>query len=142
MIVPPGRVRFAAGAGLLRCVRMSDRGLHRWYCGECKTPVGNTMSARMPFVGLIHAIMDVADSDARDQAIGEPIAHVQTQGAIGSLPPYPRDISLPRIIVRSVRLLATWKLTGAGTPSPFFDARGAPRTPPQVLTPEQRRALA
>ncbi len=137
----PGRVRITAGAEALRCVRLSEKGLYRWYCGDCRTPVGNTVSARVPFVGLIHTIMDLAEGGARDQALGEPIAHVQITSAIGALPPHARDMSLPRIILRTLRLMATWKLTGVGSPSPFFDAHRAPRTPPQVLTPEQRRAL-
>src|SRR5687767_12724189 len=56
----PGRVRITAGADALRCVRLSEKGIHRWYCGECKTPVGNTGGASIPFVGLIHSFMDHA----------------------------------------------------------------------------------
>jgi len=45
----PGRVRFTAGAEALR----------------------NTMGAGVPFVGLIHTIMDLAEGGAHDQALGE-----------------------------------------------------------------------
>lgn len=138
----PARVRITAGADALRCVRLSDRGLHRWYCGECKTPVGNTLGAGFPFVGVVHSIMDhAAGGRTRDQDLGEVIGHVHKQGAIGTLPPQPRDMWVPRLIARTTRLMATWWLSRAASPSPFFDERGAPCSPPQVLTPEQRRAL-
>ncbi len=138
----PGRVRISAGVEALRCMRLSEKGLHRWYCGECKTPIGNTLGVRFPFVGLIHSFMDHAGHGrTRTEVLGEPIGHVNTKSVVGGLPPHPHDMWLPRLLARTVRLMATWWLTGAGSPSPFFDERGAPRCTPRVLTPEQRRAL-
>lgn len=138
----PGRVRITAGADALQCVRLAEGGLFRWYCGECKTPVGNTAGAKLPFVGLIHSFMDhEGDGRTRTAVLGEPIGHVNTSAVIGRLPPHPHDMWLPRLLARTVRLMATWWVTGAGKPSPFFDEQGAPRSAPLVLTPEQRAAL-
>ncbi|HEY0134646.1 MAG TPA: DUF6151 family protein, partial [Nannocystis sp.] len=53
----PGRLKITAGVDALRCVRLSEKGLYRWYCGECRTPIGNTKPP-VPFVGLIHSFMD------------------------------------------------------------------------------------
>lgn len=138
----PSRVRITGGQEVLRCVRLSEKGLHRWYCGQCKTPVGNSVSARIPFVGLIHSFMDHgADGRARDEVLGKPLGYVQRKFAIGT-PPNPGDASLFGVIGQSARLLAKWWLTGAGSPSPFFDERTrAPRATPRVLTAEERRAL-
>jgi hypothetical protein len=140
----PGRVRITGGADALRCVRLSNKGMHRWYCGECKTAVGNTMGPRLPFVGLIHTFMDHAsDGRSRDEVLGKPIGYVQAKFAIGTPPPQPRNASLLRIVVRSARLLATWSLQGAGSPSPFFDDKTRlPRAEPRVLGAEERRALS
>jgi len=41
----PSRARITGDTATLCCVRLSDKGMHRWYCGECTTPVGNTVSA-------------------------------------------------------------------------------------------------
>jgi len=123
-------------------MRLSDKGMHRWYCGECKTPVGNTVSSRIPFVGLIHTFMDhESDGRARDEVLGKPLGYVQAKFAIGTPPSPPDHSSLFRVMARSARLLAKWWLTGAGSPSPFFDKGGVPRAEPQVLRPEQRAAL-
>jgi hypothetical protein len=139
----PSKVRITAGADVLSCVRLSDKGLYRWYCGECKTPVGNTVSARLPFIGLIHTFMErLGDGRARDDVLGKPLGYVQTKSAIGRLPARPRGSSRIRVLGRSVRLLGKWWLTGAGSPSAFFDKRTrAPRSTPRVLSPAERRAL-
>jgi hypothetical protein len=139
----PSNVRITGGADALRCMRLSDKGMYRWYCGECRTPVGNTVSPRVPFVGIIHTFMDHAsDGRARDDVLGKPLGYVNTKFAIGSLPSPPRGSSLLRVIARSVRLLGKWRLTGAASPSPFFDDHThAPRTEPRILRPEERSAL-
>ena len=141
--VAPSTVRITSGTDALCCVRLSGKGMHRWYCGACKTPIGNTLSARVPFVGLVHTFMDHgSDGRTRDDVLGRPIGFVQTRFAVGTLPLPGRGSSLPRVIGRSVRLLGKWWLTGAGSPSPFFhDQTHAPRTQPQILRPEERRAL-
>lgn len=138
----PGRVHITAGAEALACVRLSEKGLLRWYCGDCKTPLGNTVSARVPFVGLIHSFMDPSSAGPdREAALGRPILHGYKESATGRLPSFPGDISMLRFFARSTRLMLTWLVTGVASPSPFFTAKGAPRSAPQVLTPEQRRAL-
>lgn len=141
--MPPSRVRISSGEDVLSCMRLSPKGLLRWYCGACKTPVGNTVKASMPFVGLIHNFMDHAgDGRSRDEVLGKPAGYVWMKTAIGTLPDSIRKSSQLRIIARSLKLLGKWWLTGAGSPSPFFDERtGAPRAEPRVLTLEERRAL-
>ena len=140
----PSKVRIISGADALRCMRLSHKGMHRWYCGECMTPVGNTPSLRVPFVGLIHTFMDHgSDGPAHDDVLGKPLGYVQTKFAVGIMPPSPRGSSLLRVIGRSVRLLGKWWFTGAGSPSPFFDDQTrAPRSEPRILGPEERRALS
>lgn len=140
----PGRVRIDEGADKLRCVRLSDKGMFRWYCGECKTPVGNTLGARIPFVGMSKAMMDhAADGSDRDQVLGKPIAYMQTKFASGAgFPGGDHGASVFTFVARSAKLLAKWKLSGAGKPSPFFDDKRHPRATPQVLSAEERGALS
>jgi hypothetical protein len=136
----PSRVRITSGADALACVRLSEKGMHRWYCGECKTPVGNTQGPRIPFVGLVHSFMDHGSHGRpRDEVLGKPIAYLRAKFATGTVPPHARDSSMLRVIGRSVRLLGTWWITGAGSPSPFFDDKShAPRVEPRILGVEER----
>jgi hypothetical protein len=139
----PSSVRITGNSDALRCVRLSDQGMYRWYCGECKTPVGNTMSACVPFVGLVHTFMDhESDGRSREDVLGKPVGYTRTKSAIGTLPPAARRPSLLRVLGRSARLLGKWWATGAGSPSPFFDTETrAPRVEPRVLPVEERHAL-
>ena len=138
----PSNIRLTGGVEALSCVRLSGKGMHRWYCGECKTPVGNTVSPRVPFVGIIHTFMDHgSDGRPRDDLLGKPLGYVQTKFAVGTRPRVPGS-SLLRVIGRSARLIGKWWLTGAGSPSPFFDQTHAPRTQPSILRVEERQALS
>ena len=139
----PANVRLEQDDDALQCVRLTDKGMFRWYCGYCKTPVGNTLGPRVPFVGLIHSIMDHGSSNvARDVLLGKPIGHVQIRSAAHGGPPHALDASLLRVAARSGRLLLTWWIRRAGFPSPFFDEHTrAPRATPRVLSEQERRAL-
>jgi hypothetical protein len=139
--VAPSRLRLDR-ADTLACVRLSEKGMYRWYCGECKTPLGNTLAPKIPFIGLIHTCLDFGgDPGAREAALGKPAGYASGESAIGDLPAE-RRASPFRAIARSVRLLATWWLTRAGSPSPFFDeGTHAPRVAPRVLTADERLAL-
>jgi hypothetical protein len=139
----PSRVQLTSGADALGCVRLSSKGMHRWYCTECKTPVGNTMGPRVPFVGMIHSIMRVDRSGrSRDDVLGPPVARVNTESATPGAPVPSTASATLRAILRSVRLLAGWWLTRSGFPSPFFDeATKAPRVEPRILSEEERKAL-
>ena len=117
--------------------------MYRWYCGQCRTAIGNTLSPGMPFVGLIHTFMDhERDGRTRDEALGKPRAYTQAKFARGTPPASTTGLALLRIIVRSVRTAGPWRITGAGSPSPFVDDRTrAPRVQPRVLRPDERAAL-
>jgi hypothetical protein len=138
----PADLRVTEGLEELRCVRLSDKGMFRWYAGCCKTPIGNTVGPRFPFIGVIHAFMDHAgDGRSRDEVLGPVRGYLYLREAVGSLPPHARESSM-RVIARVLRLALGWWLRGKGKPSVFFDPRtGRPRAEPQVLRADERGAL-
>ena len=140
----PSRIRFTSGAAELACVRLSAEGMFRWYAGCCKTPIGNTLGAKMPFVGTISAIMDhAADGRSRDAVLGPVVGRIHGREAIGGSAPGAHPRAALSLVPRVVRNLAVWKLSGAGWPSPFFERdTKAPRAAPRILTPAERAALA
>ena len=139
--IAPSRVQLTNGVQALACVRLSRKGMYRWHCAECKTPMANTLSARIPLVSLFHCFMEGgATGNTRDELLGPPVGHVQTKFARGTLPNEPE--SLLRVVTRCGGLLGKWWLTGAGSPSPFFDtATRAPSVEPRILTTAERAAL-
>ncbi len=139
----PAHVRIDHDDDALRCVRLSSKGLYRWYCGHCKTAVANTIGARVPFVGLIHSFIDLDRAGVTlDALLGEPIGWVHVGKASLGGPPHAKRTSMLPVIARSVRKLGKSLLTGTAKPSPFFDPKThAPRSAARVLGAEERAAL-
>jgi len=141
--MPTGRVTLTAGTDAVRCLRLSSKGIFRWYTDCCRTPVGNTAGPRFPMIGMIHSFMDhAAGGRPRDEALGPPACRIYERSAIGPLPSdAPPPASFGIFAGRGAALLAWW-WRGLGRPNPFFDAQtGAPLSPPRVLTPSERAAL-
>jgi hypothetical protein len=135
----PASLTITAGAERLACMRLTQRGLLRWYTGCCNTPIGNTLSTnRLPFVGLIHLCIEKPPGDSA--SLATVLGPVQVRGfrrfAKGDLAAIPADIvPLPLAVLRFVGLMLRWKLRGDGKRSPFFEpASGRPVVSPRVLS--------
>jgi hypothetical protein len=139
----PAQVQIRGGHEHIRCVRLSKKGLMRWYVECCNTPIANTLaSARAPFLGLPCWFMDHAsEGRSRDEDLGPVRARIQ--GRYGKPPLLPG--SYPRaplsLILRSVGQLVRGLIAGAHRPSPLFDEAGAPIVEPRVLSSEERERL-
>ena len=138
----PAQIKIETGADELQCVRLSARGLFRWHAGCCRTPIGNTVSARVPLVGVIHSFLRLDESGpSRDELFG-PAALIHGRFAPGGCPSHVAPSVPVAVIVRMIARLATWWITGQGTPSPFFDTAGHPRSHPRILSAAERERLA
>jgi hypothetical protein len=141
--MPAGRVTFSAGTDAVRCLHFTSR-VFRWYADCCRTPIANTAGPRFPVIGLIHSVMDhAADGRSRDEVLGAPLCrlfeHSATEPLRPNAPP-PRSFGL---VARRLPTLLGWWLRGLGRPNPFFDAHtNVPLSPPRVVTPSERAALA
>ncbi len=126
------QVQIETGQDKLQGLRLSEKGLLRWYTTCCNTPVGNTINAKMPFVGLIHTFIDVEDKNA---TLGPVRAYVQTKHATKE-PDYPHhSAKFPiGITLRIIRKMLVWKVTGKDKPSAFFSDDGRPAVKPIVLS--------
>lgn len=141
----PAHLHITEGAGEVRCLRLSRKGLMRWYAGCCKTPLGNTLaSPRVPFVGIVHTFMDHAgDGRTRDEVLGPPVAFTQGKFAIGGVPAHAHPTASISVILRAIRVLFLGWVRREHRPSPFFDAgTGKPISLPHVLTHAEREASA
>jgi len=130
--VTASTVTITAGKEHLACVRLSPKGLRRWYAKCCDTPIGNAPSASLPFIGLIHSFL--TPHPAIDETFG-PIRLVAfTKFATGAEKPIPRG--LIGGIVRMVWIILLSKLHGDAKHHPFFDGvTGQPLVEPIVKTP-------
>jgi hypothetical protein len=133
----PALVRFTAGTDRLACVRLTDKGMRRWYAACCRTPIGNTMASRgMAFVGVIPFCFErPADDPALLRTLGPILVRAFRRYAKGDPLKIPADrIPFTLDVLRVVRLLLWWKLRGDSRGSPFFDAQtGRPTVEAHVL---------
>jgi hypothetical protein len=128
--MPISNVKITEGTEQISSIRLSDKGLYRWYTKCCNTPIGNTMGPGAPFIGVIHNFMD--NTSTRDEELGKSRGHIQTKFARQEVP---TDLKGPplKIILRSLSKLFVWKIKGLNKPSVFFDDNGKPITKPNIL---------
>jgi len=138
--VAPATLSFARGQDHIRAVRLTLKGLFRWYADCCNTPLGNTVGPAIPLVGLVTAVFETAGQNP-ERLFGKPSGAVNGQHAIGGPPPGSRGIPV-RMILPAVFRVLRWWLKGKARPNPFFDpARGKPRFAVTVLSSVERDAL-
>lgn len=141
-MLTPAQVTISQGSEQVRCIRLSPKGLYRWYAACCNTPLGNTLSARIPVLILVHSCMDHgADGRSRDEDLGQPKVRMMARFAKGGVPrgahaKVPLGM-MPRIAVH----IARGMLAGKAQPSPFFDAAGKPRATPTLMDKQERETL-
>jgi hypothetical protein len=132
--VAPSQMHMESGSKAVRIVRLSDKGMFRSYCESCHTPMGNMVSLGIPFIGVSTAVL------ANGETWLPAAVPWNEQSALGRVTG--SRFTKLRTLAHVTRLLLGWKLSGKGLPSPLFDDEGRPRFPVQILTAEERGALA
>ena len=111
--VAPASLSFDRGADRIVGVRLTPRGLYRWYASCCKTPLGNTLGPAIPFVGIVSQAFEGGDRSV-DELFGKPVAANQLKYAIGGAPEGARGFDV-RFLARALRLILGWRLRGLRT---------------------------
>ena len=127
----------------MRCLRLSYKGVLRWYTDCCRTPIGNTAaSPRFPVIALVHSFMvQGADGRSRDEVLGPPLCRIYERSAVGPLAGAAPPPSLGVFARRASKIFGWW-MRGLARQTPFFDDRtNAPCSVPCVLTRSERAAL-
>jgi hypothetical protein len=134
----PAALSFTQGQYRIVGLRLKPNGLYRWYASCCNTPVGNTLTPRIPFVGLL---VPTFDEPRLDDAVGAPSGAIFGKYAVGGPPPGSTGPNLPFVFHAIGRVLGWW-LGRRTWPHPFFSREtGAPLYAVTVLSREQREAL-
>jgi hypothetical protein len=139
--VAPGNVAFDRGTERIVGLRLTPKGLHRWYASCCKTPLGNTLTPSLPFIGMpLEVLRGAADANRRDELFGKVRGAAFVKFAMGDVPT--ASIRTHLLLVRFLAMVLGWKLRGKSWPHPFFDrATGTPSHPVATLSQAEREAL-
>lgn len=134
----PARFQFTSGKENIQCVRLSEKGIYRWYAGCCKAPLANSLNAKMGYIGLI--VRRITNKD-REKILGPLAGRVMAKFGI---PPLPPDASLgtpPKVVFEAIKGILRVNVFRLKRPTPFFEDSGRPIVKPYVLTPSEREDL-
>jgi len=119
----PSMLSIEQGKEYLSCLRLTKKGLYRWYSTCCNTPIANTVSRKIPFIGLHRAFID--NKQDIDAAIGKVVGSVGISDAKAGLPNAEVLAQQQgKIKFKIVLTLLTWKLLGKGRTQPFYSDDG------------------
>lgn len=139
--VAPATLAFYRGDEHIVGLRLTPKGLYRWYASCCNTPLGNTVTPGIPFVGVVAQAFQGDDGRGPDAYFGPPIGAIMGKFAVGQAPPGSTGLQLG-LLFRAIRKVLGWRLRGRAWPHPFFDREtGAPSRPVSTLEPAAREAL-
>jgi hypothetical protein len=136
----PAYVTFTEGQNVLACMRLSPKGLLRWYTSCCNTPIGNTLADfRFSFIGLIHSCLKDPDRTL-DESFGPVRMWSFTKGAKAPVRSHP--LATITGIVRFMAMMLRARISGDYKRTPLFvPETGAPVASPRILNPTDREAL-
>jgi hypothetical protein len=125
---------------MLACIRLTEKGLLRWYARCCNTPVGNTLAdLKMSFVGLVHSCLDNA-GESLDESFGPVRMRVNTKSAKGEV--HSSSLAATAGFMRVLGMLLHARLNGSYKRTAFFSpVTGAPVATPKVLSRAEREKL-
>ena len=131
----PKNVTFTQGMDALACMRLTQKGMIRWYAGCCKTPIGNTLeNHKISFIGLLHNCLE-SPGHPLANSFGPVRAYVNPQGALGV--PKPKTSGRGAIIRWLVKTILKARLNGDYQHTPFFKD-GKPIAIPRVISSAER----
>lgn len=138
-----GQIAITSGVDKLACVRLTPKGLVRWFASCCNSPIGSTMStAALPLVGLVTNCLRASGEKSVDEQLGPVKASIYRKFAKDGASLPPDRVALPIIFLGVAALLVKWILRRNGKRSPFFDpTSGSLAATPRVLTELERAAL-
>jgi hypothetical protein len=129
----PDRVHITEGARHLALMRLSPKGMYRWYAACCNAPITTTLRHRRLNVGgLIAARLDDR------AALGPLLGYVFKKGADGRY----HHKGFNRMGLRVIQMILAANLSGRWRDNPFLDDTGKPVVEPRVLSREERRAAS
>jgi hypothetical protein len=120
--VAPASLTFVKGQERIAGVRLTPKGLFRYHTTCCNTPVGNTLSPAIPFVGILVRAFGT-DRQRTDQVFGAPGGEIFGKCAIGQPPAGSSPgLNLP-LLLRAIAKVLGWRTDGPGLAASLLQAK-------------------
>jgi hypothetical protein len=129
----PKNLAFTQGIESLACMRLTSKGLVRWYASCCNTAIGNTLATpKFSFIGLVSECLK---SKPLDESFGPIRSWVHAKSAGGEPKPKTRGIGTSVRWFFANALKA--RFNGDYKRTPLFRPDGTLIVTPRVLNPEE-----
>jgi len=124
-------------------MRLTEKGLVRWYARCCNTPIGNTVADyRVSFVGLVHSCLESPHQSLNDSFGPESMWSCTKRASPARTKVNASSFGMAAGIIRLIAMVLGARLNGAYKRTPFFLAgAGEPIVTPKILTTPEREAL-
>ncbi|WP_052741678.1 DUF6151 family protein [Kiloniella litopenaei] len=135
--ITPSQVEITLGKDRLRYLKLSEKGIYRWYTDCCKTPAGNMIGPKFPFLGVVHNFIaqNDAPNDIRGKILGPVRYSIMEKDIIKPLVTPPPE--MPRaehsadkfplgLMIKIFTRLFLDTLSGKNKPNPYFKPDGTP----------------
>ena len=129
------RLHFVSGAEQLVALKLTEKGMVRWYTQCCHTAIGNTLASPAgAFIGLIHSCLHRQQLEAD---FGAKVALLNTNTALGPV----QQRGLIEVLLRFLTIMISERLSGRYRQSPLFSSEGILRVTPKTLTKTELQQL-
>jgi hypothetical protein len=131
-------IRITEGSEALACMRLTNRGLLRWYTSCCRTPIGNTPpNYKISYISLVHNCLENSGRSLLE-SFGPVRLRVNTESA--RCDPKPDSMGVFRTITRFSLMLIAARISGIYRINPFF-VNGVPIVTPTILSREELKRV-
>lgn len=129
------RLHFVSGAEQLVALKLTEKGMVRWYTKCCHTAIGNTLASPAgAFIGLIHSCLH---RQQLEPDFGAKVALLNTSTALGPV----QQRGLTGVLLRFLTIMISERLSGRYRQSPLFSSEGVLRVTPKTLTKTELQQL-
>ncbi|WP_412463135.1 DUF6151 family protein [Halobacteriovorax sp. RT-2-6] len=133
----PRYIKITKGQEHLSCLRLSPKGLYRWYAGCCNFPMVNTLGAKIPFNGLVCAFVTGDKSALGDIQSYNMMKFSSLKSSEWPKNGFEKFSKLAGLFI--LKLLSLGTILRLTKPNSFFDLdSGLPKVEPQILSKEER----
>jgi len=136
----PSQIEFVKGVENLKSMKLSPKGLLRWYVDCCRTPIANTPGVKMPFTAIFHNCIELNAKD-KDSVFGK--LSLRFFGKYGKkpLPPETYQGAPLSLSLKMFPFLMKGLIFKKHIPHAFFNEDRSPKVEPIILTKIERERL-
>lgn len=115
----PSQFKLTKGQENIACLTLSPKGLLRWYCKNCKSPIANTVrNPKVPFTGIPHTFIK---DKSRDEILGPVRMRIQGRFKKGTAKDVIYDRVPLKFMLRYIKQFFSSYMKSKYIPSSLYD---------------------